>query len=267
MTNSIARFGRRYLPNNHALLSASSASRWLKCPASAYHTMLAPQVETPYAKEGTLAHNLAENLLRAKLEDDTEQLKIWRDEADKKHLRFVDVYVDYCWSIYTQLNLSQGIALMAIEDRLDLSKYVPEGFGTSDCVIVSDNELHIIDLKYGMGVPVDAKNNIQLQLYALGAYEKYSALYDINMLHMHIVQPRLRNITTQVMTVDALKNWANLEVINQAKLAYEQTSLDYTKERTYRPQEVTCRFCPIKAECKARAVYVLEGFKNLIGGF
>lgn len=253
------------MPERHALISASAATRWMQCPASAYHSRLVPPSNSVYAEEGTKAHALSEEALNAVMsgKKHTKSLYATSDMSMVKHCM---EYVDYCIGLYNELSLKHNGASLLVESEVSLDKYIPESFGTSDCIIISGNELHIIDLKYGMGVAVSAKDNTQLQLYGLGAYEKYNLIYDIDEVSMHIVQPRLHSISTQTKTITQLDEWAREYVMARAMKAWEQAQLDYNQPREYHPSDVACRFCPIKAECKKRAMNILESLKKYIGG-
>lgn len=233
----------------HALLSASSAARWLNCPRSVRLTENIKEDGTSvYAAEGTLAHAVAENALR--WYKDHGSLKGWRIPRKLKDSDLFydgmkdDVlpYVDYVIETFE----SRGEAsALDIESRLDFSEYVPDGFGTGDAVIVDDGTLEIVDLKFGKGVPVDADNNPQIMLYGLGALLAYDYIYSIAKVRMTIVQPRLDHITTFEMAATDLLDWAEHTVKPIAHLAYdgkgEQRAGDW------------CRWCKIKATCRTRA--------------
>ena len=186
-----------HVERSHAVLSASSSHRWMTCPGSVYLEQQFPDTTSEAAREGTLAHELAELKLRnyfftkeygkRKLNADIKKLKenpLWNDEM----MGYTDDYVDYIKQLALSFDSTPGII---IEDRVDFSRWVPEGFGTADCILISGDTLCVIDLKYGKGVKVDAERNPQLQLYALGAYAAYGMLYPIKHIRMAIVQPRL----------------------------------------------------------------------------
>ena len=183
----------------HALLSASSAHRWLVCTPSARLEEQFPDTTSDAAKEGTLAHELAELKLRSyfytvdfgkrKLNNAIKKLKtqeLWNDEM----LNYTDDYLDYVKNIALAFD---DLPYAALERRVDFKEWVPDGFGTADCILISSNILHVIDFKYGKGVPVSAEQNPQMMLYALGAYGTYRMLYPIKEIRMSIVQPRLTN--------------------------------------------------------------------------
>ena len=168
----------------HALLSASSAHRWMECPPSALLEAQFPDTTSEAAKEGTLAHELCEMKLRnyfftpayskRKLNAAIKKLKendLWQDEM----IGHADTYLDY---ITAAALAFEEAPYVAIEKKVDLTRWIPDGFGTADCILISQNVLHVIDFKYGKGVPVSAEHNPQLVLYALGAYDAYSCLYN-----------------------------------------------------------------------------------------
>lgn len=193
----------------HAVLSASSSKRWLNCPPSAKLNAEIPDITTEYAKEGTDAHELAEykvnQLLGIKADNPAENLDYYNQEMED----CTDIYAQY---IAEQMSQYSSPVVM-VEQRIDFSRYVPGGFGTGDCIIVADDVLTVIDFKYGKGVAVKAEYNPQMMLYALGALEMFSILYDINEVKMVIFQPRIENISEFSMSVSDLMNWAENELI------------------------------------------------------
>ncbi|MDS1006098.1 DUF2800 domain-containing protein [Clostridium sporogenes] len=236
----------------HAILSASGASRWLACPPSARLEENYPNKSSEFAKEGTLAHELGELGLKKNLELITTRKynsEFKKIEADKLFTKdmpdYVEVYVDTCMEKVAEAKAKTPDALFKIEQRLDFSEWVPDGFGTGDFVIIADGTMEICDLKYGKGVPVSAVNNKQMRLYALGAIAEFSFLYDIENIKMTIIQPRLDSISTDEMEVEELLKWAEEELKPIAKLAYEGKGEFYAGDH--------CKFCRAKAICKARA--------------
>ena len=229
----------------HAVLSASASKRWLNCPPSAKLNAEIPDITTEYAKEGTDAHELAEykvnQLLDIKADNPTENLDYYNQEMED----CTDSYAQY---IAEQMSQYSSPVVM-VEQRLDFSRYVPGGFGTGDCIIVADDVLTVIDLKYGKGVAVKAEYNPQMMLYALGALEMFSILYDINEVKMVIFQPRIENISEFSMPVSDLLNWAENELRPKAKLAAKGEGEFCAGEH--------CRFCKVKATCRKRAEYNL----------
>jgi hypothetical protein len=229
---------------SHALLSASSAHRWLHCtPSARVEEAFDPSTST-FAEEGTAAHALSEYKLRKFLGQEAEcpQSRFDRDEMDF----YTDVYVDYAIDLMTQARKTCSDAIVLLEQRLDFSEYVKEGFGTGDLIIVANGILEVVDLKYGKGIVVSADNNPQMKLYALGALGLFDSLYDIQQIRMTIVQPRLENISVYEISADALTLWATTELMEKAQLAW-------AGEGEFAPSEYTCKFCRAKASCRARA--------------
>lgn len=235
----------------HAVLSASGSKRWLSCPPSARLERKFPDKAGEAAQEGTLAHALAEARIRHWLGEVSENgltLRIDSIRHDALYSpemgEYVSEYVDLC---IEKINAAQGVAL--VEERLDFSRWVKNGFGTGDMVIIGDGVLEIVDLKYGKGVPVSAEGNTQMQLYALGAIEQYGYIYDFDHVRMSIFQPRNGGLSTQLMSVDELLAWGE-SIKPIAELAYAGKGDFKAGEH--------CRFCRAAAQCKALADYNLE---------
>lgn len=238
----------------HALLSASGAHRWLECTPSAQLELQFPQSTSEYAEEGTAAHELCELTARHWLGEISEaEYENQRDELAKG--KYYNAEMQECANDYAKFVAEKTAAaretcedaFTALEVRVDFSKYVKDGFGTGDCIIVSDNVLEIIDFKYGKGVRVEAAGNPQMKLYALGAYLEYNTLFDIDSVRMTIFQPRLSGVqSSDEITVKELLEWAEKYVKPRAKLAYKG-------EGEFAPSEEVCKFCRAKAQCKARA--------------
>lgn len=234
---------------SHALLSASSSHRWLHCTGAPRLEATFPDTTSEYAKEGTLAHELCELKLKkyttamakgtyTRAYNKIKKNELWANEMDET----TDVYLEYIKSIM----LSYKVApVVVIEKRVDFSQYVPEGFGTADCIILAGDTLHIIDYKHGKGVVVDADHNPQMMLYALGAMHDYSLLYKFNTIKMTIVQPRVNNISEFEMSSDELHKWGEEVVAPKAKEAYEMEG--HTFEAG-----AWCGFCRAKAQCRTR---------------
>ena len=233
------------MPNKHALLSASSAYRWLACPPSALLSAKYEDTSSSYAQEGTAAHALAEyKVLKAlgrKADDPTENLDYFNEEMDEA----TDAYAAYVFEQVTEAKKATTDPIVLVEQRVDFSTYVPDGFGTADALIIADDKLSITDLKYGRGVLVEADHNPQLMCYALGAYEMFSALYDIETVSMTIFQPRRDNVSVFEMKASDLLDWAENTLKPKAELAAEGKG-DFTAGEH-------CRFCKAKADCRARA--------------
>ncbi len=238
------------MPKNHAFLSASSAHRWLACPPSARASEHAGERASPYAQEGTDAHSLCEyKVLKAlgrDAPDPTEDL----DYFDKQMDECTDDYCAFVMEQLEEVKESCSDPLVMVEQELDFSRWVPDGFGTGDCVIVADGVLHVIDFKYGAGVPVDAEGNPQLRCYALGALDAYDGIYDIETVKMSIFQPRKAILSTSVMDKADLLRWADEVLAPAAKLAYEGKGEFKAGDH--------CQFCKVKSVCRKRAEYNLE---------
>lgn len=234
----------------HALLSASGAHRWLECPPSARLEESFEDRPSDSAKEGTLAHAIAEAKVRNMLIDPLPKRsfnKILKDFTNnsmyqKEMDALTDEYAEYIREI--MLSYTQK-PYIAVEVKLNLSTYIPEGLGTADCIIISGNDLHIIDLKYGKNVPVSAEDNPQLKLYALGAVGEYELFYDIQSIHMHIFQPRNKNGGGAFTTnVQELKAWGE-SIRPTVKMAY--MGLGEQKAGPW------CGFCKAKPICQKHA--------------
>lgn len=237
----------------HAVLSASSAHRWLACPPSAMLEKDMPDQTSVYAEEGTVAHEVAEYKVRTYLGEQNLTVpstgQFNADEIDKH----TDTYLQYVTDTVETIRKSCPDALVMVEQRLDFSNYVKDGFGTGDLVIVADDVIQVIDFKYGKGVSVSAENNPQMKLYALGALNFYDYLYDIKTVKMTIVQPRLDSISEWEISVSDLKDWAENTLKPIAELAAKG-------EGEFKSGEY-CRFCKLKATCRRRAETMLETAK------
>ena len=236
----------------HALLSASSAARWLHCTAAPRLEAQFPDTTSEFAKEGTLAHSIAELKLRKYAIEPMSQRAYSRrlnalkkDELYQSEMEgFTDSYIDYIKKIVLAYPTKPFVTA---EKRVDFSTIVPGGFGTADCVILHGEDMHIIDFKYGKGVPIDAHDNPQMRLYAIGALQAYGLLYAPKIIHMHIVQPRISNFSEETIALDDLIEWGK-QIADTARDAYNGPG-------KFAPGENTCRFCRAKGQCKARADY------------
>ncbi len=247
------------MPTKHARLSASSAFRWINCPGS---VALSDQCPAPasssYADEGTLAHAIGELKLRY-VNDEISKRQL---NAKMKPLLQSEYYCGemeeatgyYADAVIEALEAAGDDAELMIEQQFSLSRWVPEGFGTSDAVVIGGGVIQVIDLKYGKGIKVDAHGNPQLRLYGLGAANLFDSLYDFDTVRMTIIQPRLDHISTEELPLSELLAWAEDEVKPRAQMAMGGT--DYTAVGDW------CRFCPAKAVCRKRAEYNLSIAKN-----
>lgn len=222
----------------HALLSASSAHRWLACPASAVAAEKYPNVETDFTREGTLAHEVAEWVASGRSKNGGALEKGQDDGVTAEMLECAQSYRDY---IQEQCHTNNPVILL--EQRVDFSPWVPEGFGTCDCIIIEGDTLTIVDYKYGQGVQVSAVDNPQMKLYALGALNDFGFAYDVEKVKMHIFQPRIDNISSDELTVADLLTWAEKMVKPTAEKAAKGKG-------GYNPGE-HCRFCPHAGRCRA----------------
>ena len=236
------------MPETHALLSPSSSERWISCPPSVRMSEGIEEKPSEYAAEGTAAHSLCEYKLRELL--GYEQLDV-RENLDYYNKEMEDCTEEYRNYINELLTKHDGRKpLMFVEQRVDFSRFVKEGFGTSDCIIIDNDTIYIIDFKYGTGVKVDALNNSQMMIYAIGALEMFDGIFDINHVVMTIFQPRLNNISTFEMTKDDLYHWALAILKPAADMAYQGAGTLKCGDH--------CRFCKAKANCRARAEYNLK---------
>ena len=236
----------------HALLSPSSASRWLSCPPSARMEETFPETSGEAAREGTLAHAVGELILQRHYkiitieEFNTKIELLQQDDLYSEDLYdYAQDYASYVVNLYESARKHTKDAILQIEAKLNLTDYVPDGFGTGDAVIIADECLDIIDLKYGKGVSVSCDNNKQIMLYALGALREFDHMYDIRHVRMTIYQPRMQNISSFSMPVKDLVNWAETELRVKANQAFQGTG-------EFSPGE-HCRFCKAKPLCKAHA--------------
>ncbi len=230
---------------NHALLSASSSHRWLNCPPSARLCEGYDDKGSNFAAEGSDAHSLCEYKLRKALgmeaKDPTEDLTWYDAEMEES----ASGYAAFVMELVAEAKKTCSDPVVLIEQRLDYSKYVQSGFGTGDCVLISDGTLHIVDFKYGRGVLVEAEDNPQMKLYALGALEIFDCLYDIDNVSMTIYQPRRANVSTFTLTRQELLDWAETVLVPTAELAYVGDGEYHCGE--------WCQFCKAKADCRERA--------------
>ena len=253
------------MPDVHALLSASSSKQWLHCPPSARLQEGFPNESSPYAAEGTFAHEVCEYKVKKYLHERMKRPQseeFYTEEIDQ----ITDVYAEFVISVIEEMKRNGCEPLVLVEERVNYSHIAPSGFGTADMLIVGKDEdgkglLHIIDFKTGKGVFVDADHNSQMMLYALGGLAAYGFIYDIELVRMSIIQPRLDNISTFECTRQELEEWGE-SIRPIAKMAYEGKG-------EQRPGD-WCRFCRAKPVCKACADEALalcrEEFLDLDAG-
>lgn len=229
--------------SKHAFLSPSGSHRWLNCTPSAMLESEFPGGSSSVAEEGTAAHAFCEHKLKKALQRRSKRPVSDYDSDEMQE--YTDSYVDY---VLEQLEVAKQTCkdpMVLIEQKVDFSEYVPDGYGTADCIVVSDDTMQIIDFKYGLGVLVDAEQNTQLMCYSIGALNIFDSLYDIKEVTMHIFQPRRENVQNWTIPVDELKAWAENELKPKAQMALNG-------EGEYHPGE-WCQFCKAAVRCRARA--------------
>lgn len=235
---------------SHAVLSASSSHKWLVCTPSARLEEKFPNKTSEFMAEGTLAHEIAEFKVKAYFIEVLSKATYTRrlnklkkeEHFNNEMLIHTDTYLEY---IKGEVLKTKAKPFITFEQKVDYSKYVPEGFGTADCVMISGDTLHVIDFKYGKGIKVDAEENPQMKLYSLGAYEQYGMFYSIQKIRMTIIQPRIDNISEFEMTLEELLKWGEETVKPQAQKAFMGLG-DYI-------QGEHCRLCRAKGACEFRA--------------
>ena len=233
---------------NHAILSASSSHRWMNCPPSVRLTERIPDNGSIYAAEGSEAHALCEYKLRQLLGMEAENPLDCPGGLQYYDSTMEDAatgYAAYVLEVLEETRKTCADPVVMVEQRLNFSRWVQDGFGTGDAVIVADGTLYVIDFKYGTGVPVSAEGNSQMRLYALGALDMFAGLYDVDNVQMTIYQPRLANISTDTISRTVLLDWAENTLRPVAELAYKGEG----------EQQVGnwCRFCKLRNTCRKRA--------------
>lgn len=243
------------MPEHHALLGPSSAHRWMVCTPSARLEEGLEDKGSEYAQEGTLAHRLGELLLRQRWEgaDITADLEavVTHPLYSAAMWEHMEGYVAFIEERMAEARTRCADPRVFIEQTVRFDDYVPEGFGTADCIILADGLMDVIDLKYGAGVPVSAEGNPQMRIYGLGCYLALSWAYQIDSIRMTIYQPRLDSISTDAMTREDLLAWADAELKPKAALAWEGAG-------DFHPGEHQCKWCKIAATCRARAELQLQ---------
>ena len=229
--------------SDHALLSPSGSHRWLHCTPSAVLETEFDNKSSPAAAEGTAAHALCEHKLKRMLHRRSKRpVSDYNSDEMEEH---TDAYVEFVSELLEKAKQNCKDPLVQIEQRLDLSEYVPGAFGTADCLIIADGTLHVIDMKYGLGVLVSAEENPQLKCYGIAALSIYEDLYDIKEVALSIFQPRRENVSTWTISAEELRNWAENELKPKAQMAFNG-------EGEYCPGE-WCQFCRAAVKCRARA--------------
>ena len=252
------------MPELHAKLSSSASKRWLGCPGSVKLSEHYPNGSSIYADEGTIAHGMAEGMISK----DDKLVQKYEVEAAKFYGEHPELngtflemkmilqpYVDYVLEEYAAQVHEDEAAQLMTEERVDLTEYIPGGFGTSDVVILRQGRLHIIDLKYGKGVSVSAEDNPQLKLYALGTLARFDMLYDIEDVVMTIYQPRLDNVSTDTIKAKDLYAWGEEVIKPGAQLALSEDAPVHAGD--------WCQFCPARYDCRERARDAMELQKYL----
>lgn len=236
-------------PQKHAWCGPSSIGRVLACPPSARFSAQFPDTESDYAQEGTEAHELCEYLVRKamgeKVRNPKNKFKFWSEEMQQN----AESYADFVMEQYETAKQSCNDPVLMVEQRVDVSEYIPECFGTADCILIADGTMTIIDYKNGAGVLVDVTDNPQLKTYALGALEQFDFLYDIQNVRLVIFQPRRDNVSKWELPKSELLKWAEETLKPVAQLAYEGQGEYAAGEH--------CRFCKAKAVCRKRAEHNL----------
>lgn len=260
----------------HAVLSASGFKKWSTCTMSAAIEELLPDEDSDYSAEGTYAHAVGEAWLRVWLGGNdgadveaaneltnpelNEDAKRW---FNPEFAEYVQDYVDYVTKRVTELREQHGHdnVTVLLEQRLDFSRWVPQGFGTGDVAIIFPGGVEVIDLKFGKGIFVDGENNGQTRLYGLGAYDRYHILYDFEEVTVTIVQPRKDNIsgeTINVAELNGLLTWADELVKPRAAIAWAAVQGDRSEARFVPGSHCSEAFCKARFTCAARARYMLE---------
>ena len=238
------------MASKHAVLSASSSERWLNCTPSARLCEAYEDKGSDYDAEGTDAHTLCEYRLKQALgipaDNPIEDLGWYNEEMEE----CAAAYTAYVLEVLETAKQTCADPTVLIEQRVDFSRWVPDGFGTADCIIIADGVMNICDYKHGKGVEVSAEDNPQMRLYALGALEIFDDIYDIEEVRMTIFQPRKANVSVSETEKSALYRWADTDLYEKAELAFEGKGEFHCGE--------WCRFCKAKAECRERAEANME---------
>ena len=230
----------------HAKLSASGSEKWMTCTPSVFAEEPFADEGSEFAREGTFAHAVFEQMLLIHMGLPVEALR--KSKFDNQELRdYVNTAVEYAIERIRDARARCPDPIILVEQRLDFSRWVPEGFGTGDLVIITDDLVEVMDLKYGKGIYVDATSNSQFRLYGLGAYNVLSHLYDIKRVRMTVLQPRLHNFGSEELTIEELLTWAEEKVVPAAKLAW------FGEGEFVAGDHCTSCFCKARYTCPARA--------------
>lgn len=232
----------------HARFSPSASKRYLNCTPSLKLEEQFPNETSTYAEEGTAGHALAEHLIKKHL-----KIRSKRPTSDYYTDELIEAVEDYVSFVKEQIDVAkvkEANPVIKVEEKVDVSDYVQDCFGTADMVIIADNVLQIIDLKLGKGVPVSAEHNTQLMIYALGVADGYDFLYDFDVARLTIHQPRLQNVSTWEISIADLRKWGEEVLKPKATLALEGKGEYVVGEH--------CRFCKAKNLCRKRAEHMLE---------
>ena len=232
------------MAKQHALLSASTAARWIACPPSARLSENIIDKPSEYAAQGTDAHSLCEYKLRKALGDKVRKPKLSFYDSEMEDA--CESYALFVMGLVSQFNKP----LVLVEQRVDFSDFVPDGFGTADALLIADKEMFVIDFKYGTGIEVDADHNPQMMCYSLGSLQMFGNLYDIEAVNMVIFQPRLGNVSEFAISKKELLDWAKNTLTPAAKLAYDGKGEFCAGAH--------CQFCKVKSTCRKRAEYNLS---------
>lgn len=229
----------------HSDKGPSSSERWIHCPQSVPLCADMPNESTSYAEEGTQAHSLCEYLLKKEMgievEDPRPNLSYYNAEMEE----CCQGYRDYVMELYEDARRVCSDPVLLVEQRITYERFVSGGFGTADCILISDGTLNVVDFKYGAGVEVDAKGNSQMRIYALGALEVFDALYDVQKVKMTIYQPRKSNISMDEISREELYEWAETVLKPAAEQADNGTGEFHAGD--------WCRFCKARSICRERA--------------
>lgn len=229
----------------HAILSASGSGKWLVCTPSARAEEHLPDEGSVFSAEGTLAHEIFDTMIRLYLGLPVEK-QLADFEAPEGMLYYVSEAYERAVQMIEQARQRYPDPVILPEQKLDFSRWVPEGFGRGDLVIITDDLVEVADFKYGKGVLVEAKGNSQMRLYALGAYNELSHLYDIKRVRAHVLQPRVSNWSSEELTIEQLLSWADNTVVPKAAMAWagdgERVAGDHCSDY----------FCRARYTCAAR---------------